>query len=109
MVAMDYCTATDLLRKQRPNESLQDYITYWTEMCHHSMKMDPGTIKNKLVTILFVKNMYTKEIHRKVAGPKTNNTLLDAFKSAEMKLLKLKKYEGLVSDKEHGHIIHTVA
>ena len=28
-IAMEYHAATDLLRKQRPNESLQDYITHW--------------------------------------------------------------------------------
>ena len=85
--------AINLLRKQRPNESLQDYILYWTEMCHHSMKMDPSTINNKLVIVLFVKNMYNKEIHRRVAGAKNINTLLDAFKSAQMNLLKLKKVQ----------------
>ena len=108
MVAMDFHAATDLLRKQRPNDSLQDYITYWTEMCYCSMKMDSSTINNKLVIILFVKNMYNKEIHKGVAGAKNINTLLDVFKSAQMNLLKLKKYEGLVSDNEEGCIVHAV-
>ena len=108
MVAMGYHTATDFLRKQKPNESLQDYITYWTEMCHPSMKIDPSAINNKLVIVLFVKNMYSKEIHRRVAGAKNINTLLDAFKSAQMNLLKLKRYEGLVCDDEHGHIVHAL-
>ena len=77
-------------------------------MCHHSMKMDPRTIENKLVIILFVKNMYNKEIHRSVAGAKNINTLLDTFKSAQMNLLKLRKYEGLVSDDDHRHPVHAV-
>ena len=51
MVAMAYHVATDLLRKQWPSESLQDYIAYWTEMCHHSMKMDPRVINSKLVIV----------------------------------------------------------
>ena len=59
------------------------------------MKMDPSTINNKLVIVLFVKNLYKKEIHRRVAGAKNINTLLDVFKSAQMNLIKLKKYEGL--------------
>ena len=42
--------------------------------------------------------MYNKEIHRRVAGVKNINILLDAFKSAQINLLKLKKYQGLVSD-----------
>ena len=77
-------------------------------MCHHSMKMDPSAINNKLVIILFVKNMYNKEIYRRVAGARNINTLLDAFKSAQMNLLKLKKYKGLVSDDEHRHSVHVV-
>ena len=52
--------------------------------------------------------MYNKEICRRVAGAKNINTLLDAFKSAQMNLLKLKKYEGLVSDDEQGHTSHAV-
>ena len=32
MEATEYHMDTDLLRKQRPNESSQDYIAYWTEM-----------------------------------------------------------------------------
>ena len=70
--------------------------------------MDPSIINNKLVIILFVKNMYNKEIHRSVTGAKNINTLIDAFKSAQMNLLKLKKYEGLVSDNEHRHTVHAV-
>ena len=96
MVATEYHAATDVLRKQRSSESLQDYIVYCTEVCHHSMMIDPSTINNKLVIALFIKNMYINEIHRKVAGAKNINTLLDVIKSAQMNLLKLKKYKGLV-------------
>ena len=59
MVAMEYHKYTDLLRKQRPSESLQDYIAYWMEMCHN-MEMDLSTINNKLGIVLFIKNMYNK-------------------------------------------------
>ena len=62
----------------------------------------------KLVIVLLIKNIYNKEIHRRVAGAKNINTLLVAFKSTLMNLLKLKKYEGLVSDDEHRHTVHTV-
>ena len=72
------------------------------------MKMDPSTINNKPVIVLFIKNMYNKEICRRMAGAKNIYILLDAFKSAQMNLLKLKKYEGLVSDDENRHIVHTV-
>ena len=52
--------------------------------------------------------MYNNEICRRVAGAKNINTLLDVFKSAQMNLSKLKKYEGLVSDDEHRHSVHAV-
>ena len=92
MVATEYYTDTDLLRKQRPSECLQDYIAYWMEMCHKGIKMGPSMINNKLV----------------IAGAKNINTLPDASKSAQVNLLKLKKYEGLVSDDEQEHTVHTV-
>ena len=109
MVSTEYHAANNLLRKQRPNESLQGYITYWMEICHCSMKMDPSIMNNKLVIVLYVKNVYNKGIHRKVAGAKNINTLLDAFKSAQVSLLKLKKYEGLVSDENNRHKVHTIS
>ena len=43
-----------------------------------------------------------------MAGAKNINTLLGAFNSAQMNLLKLKKYEGLVPDDEQGHTVHAV-
>ena len=54
--------ATDLLRKQCADKLLQDYIAYWNEMCHHSMKCDPTTIDNKLVIVLFIMNLYNKDM-----------------------------------------------
>ena len=82
-VATDVHAATDLLRKQHADESLQDYIAYWTKMCHRSMKYHPTSIDNKLVIVLFIKNLYNKDISHRVAGAKNVNTLLDAFKTAQ--------------------------
>ena len=53
--------------------------------------------------------MYNKEIHRRMAGAKNINPLLDVFKSVQMNLLKLKKYEGLVADNDSGHTDHAVS
>ena len=100
--------ATDLLRKQHADELLQDYNAYWTEMCHRSMKHDPRNIDNKLVIVLFIKNIYNKDIRHRVAGTKNGNTLLDASKMAQWNLLKLKKYKGLVSGDDSTYSIHTV-
>ena len=43
-----------------------------------------------------------------VAGVKNVNTLQDAFKTAQWNLLKLKKYDGLLSEDDSIHSIHTV-
>ena len=93
LVATDMHVAIDLLRKQHANESPQDYIVYWTEMCHQSMKYNSTTIDNKFVIMLFIKNLYNKDIRQRVTSVKNINTLLDAFKISQWNLLKLKKYE----------------
>ena len=62
LVATDVHVVTDLLRKQHEDELLQDYIAYWTEMYHQSMKQDPTTIYNKLMAVFFIKNLYNKDI-----------------------------------------------
>ena len=76
MVATECHTATDLLRKQRLNESLQDYIAYWMEMCYFSMKMDPSTINNKLVIVLFVKICTIKKFIGEWQVPKASTLFL---------------------------------
>ena len=43
-----------------------------------------STINNKLVIVLFVQNMYNREICRRVAGAKNIKTFLDELKSAQM-------------------------
>ena len=82
-VATNVHVTTDLLRKQCADELLQDNISYWTEMCHRSMKHDLTNIDNKLVIVLFITNLYNKDISHRVAGAKNVNTLLDAFKMAK--------------------------
>ena len=79
-VATDIHVAIDLLRKQHAYELLQDYIAIWTEMCHQSMKCDPMTIDNKLMIVLFIRNLDNKDIRQRVAGAKNVNTLLDTIK-----------------------------
>ena len=70
------------------------------------MKMDPSTINNKLVIVPFVKTCTTKKSSEKWQVLKNINTLLDVFKSAQLNLLKLKKYKGLVADDDSGHKVN---
>ena len=72
------------------------------------MKHDPANIDNKLVIVLFIKDLYNKDIWHGVAVAKHVNTLLDAFNTAQWNLLKLKKYRGLVLEDDSTHAIHTV-
>ena len=88
LVATDVHAATDLLRKQHAHELLEEYIAYWTELCHWSMKCDLMTIDSKLMIILCIENFYHKDIRQRVAGAKNVNTLLDPFKTAQWKLHK---------------------
>ena len=107
-MATDLHATTDLLRKQHADELLQNYIAYWMEMCHRSMKHNPANIDNKLGIVLFIMNLYNKDIRYRVAGAKTVNTSLDAFKTVQWNLLKLKKYEGLLSEDDSIHSKYTL-
>ena len=49
-------------------------------MHHRRMKHDAANIDNKLVIVLFLKNLYNQDIRHRVAGAKNVNTLLDDFK-----------------------------
>ena len=69
-VARDVNVATNLLRKQCADKSLQDYIAYWTEICHRSLKLDPASIDNKIVIVLFIKNLYNKDTKHREQVPK---------------------------------------
>ena len=53
-----------------------------------------------LIIFLFIKNLYNKVIQRWVAGTKTICMLAYAFTLVHHSLLKLKKYEGLVYNKD---------
>ena len=53
-----------------------------------------------MIIFLFVKNLYNKDIQRRVAGAKTLNTLADTFRLAHHSLIKLKKYEGMVYNED---------
>ena len=64
------------------------------------MGEDPANIMNRMIILLFKKNLDNKDRRRRVASVKVINTLADTFKLAYYNLLKLKKYEGLIYSKE---------
>ena len=99
-IAMEVHAASDLQRKQRPEETVQEYIKNFTDLTEKAMAIDPCNITNHVIIFLFIKNLYNKDIRLWVAGAKTISTLADAYKLADHSL-KLKKYDGLVFNDEH--------
>ena len=73
-----------------------EYIHSFTYLTENVVGVDPANITNRVIISLFIKNIYNKDIRRRVARAKAIITLTDAFRLAHHNLLKLKKYEGLV-------------
>ena len=84
-----------LCRKQKKDEPLVDYILRFTEHSYKTNGVDAVEEENKAIITFFIKNLFNRDIRRRVAGAKNIRTLADAFKSAQHNLLKLKRYEGL--------------
>ena len=54
--------ASDLHHKQRPDETLQEYIQNFTDLTEKAMGIDPGKITKHVIIFLFTKNLYNKDI-----------------------------------------------
>ena len=87
-----------LCRKQKKDEPLVDYILRFTEHSYKTNGVDAVEEENKAIIMFFIKNLFNRDIRRRVAGAKNIRTLANAFKSAQHNLLKLKRYEGLNYD-----------
>ena len=87
-----------LCRKQKKDEPLVDYIFRFAEHSYKTNGVDAVEEENKAIITFFIKNLFNRDIRRRVAGAKNIRTLADAFKSAQHNLLKLKQYEGLNYD-----------
>ena len=53
-IAMEVHTASDLHRKQWPDENLQEYIQDLTELIEKAMDVDPAYITNRVIIFLFI-------------------------------------------------------
>ena len=101
-IAIEVHTASAQPSKLWPDETLQEFIQNFTDLREKALQTDPANITNRVIIFLFVRNLYNKDIWRRVAGAKTLNTLADAFRLAHHSLLKLKKYEGLVYNEDQA-------
>ena len=84
--------------KQKKDEPLVDYILRFAEHSYKTNGVDAVEEENKAIIMFFIKNLFNRDIRRRVAGAKNIRTLADAFKSAQHNLLKLKRYKGLNYD-----------
>ena len=87
-----------LCHKQKKDEPLVDYILRFAEHSYKTNGVDAVEEENKAIITFFIKNLFNRDIRRRVAGAKNIRTLADAFKSAQHNLLKLKQYKGLNYD-----------
>ena len=87
-----------LCHKQKKDEPLVDYILRFAEHSYKTNGVDVVEEENKAIIMFFIKNLFNRDIRRRVAGAKNIRTLANAFKSAQHNLLKLKRYEGLNYD-----------
>ncbi len=82
---------------QRPNESLQEYIYWFSELIRIITKCEPQNVTCPMKITLFIKNLFNREIQKGVCKG-THHTLSAAFESALKAESKAKKFEGLTDD-----------
>ena len=59
---------------------LQEYFQNFTDFTEKAMGVDSANIMNRVIIFLFIKNLCSKDIRRRVASVKVINTLADAFR-----------------------------
>ena len=50
-------SSSDLHHKQRPDETLQEYIQKFTNLTEKAMGIDPANITDQVIIFLFIKNL----------------------------------------------------
>ena len=48
--------------KQRPDETLQEYVQNIMDLTEKAMRIDPANITKHVIIFLFIKNIYNKDI-----------------------------------------------
>ena len=64
-IAIEVHTTSDLHDKQRPDETLQEYIQNFTDLTEKAVETDPANITSRVVIFLFIKNYITKTLENK--------------------------------------------
>ena len=61
-IATEVHAAGDLNYKQRPHDTLQEYIPNFTYLMEKALGTDPANSMNRVIIFLFIKNLYNKDI-----------------------------------------------
>ena len=77
--------------KQKKDEPLVDYILRFAEHSYKTNGVDAVEEENKAIITFFIKNLFNRDIRRRLAGAKNIRTLADAFKSAQHNFTQIEK------------------
>ena len=66
-IATEVHAASDLHRKQRPDETLQEYILNFMDLTEKGMEIDPAKITNHVIIFLFIKKL-VQQMHQTVSS-----------------------------------------
>ena len=91
-IAIEVHAASDLHRKQWPDEILKKYIQNFIDLNEKTMRVGPTNITNRMFIFLSIKNLSNYNIGRRVAGIKTINSPDDTFKLAHRNFIYFTKY-----------------
>ena len=73
---------TNMFRKQKVNETLQDYIQYFIGQTETALGCHPIDVTKYIYYVLFSQGLYNSHLKRKVHGVTNIKCLNDAFKIA---------------------------
>ena len=73
---------TNMFRKQKADETLQDYIQYFIDQTETALGHHPMDVTKYIYYVLFSQGLYNSHLKRKVQGATNIKCLNDAFKIA---------------------------
>ena len=73
-------TITNMFRKQKADETLQDYIQYFIDQTETALGYHPIDVTEYIYSVLFFQGLYNTHLKRKVQGATNIKCLNDAFR-----------------------------
>ena len=86
---------TYMFRKQKADETLQDYIQYFIDQTEKALGCHPIDVTKYIYYVLFTQGLYNSHAKRKVQGATNVQFLNDAFKIAQYYFNKEKSFKCL--------------